>query len=65
VKILKGNGEPGGIPKEGTGKWAMAEGDEPENAGRRETRGRRATGRTRRANGKPEESLRGEPEDVR
>jgi len=41
---------------------ATAEGNKPENAGRREG-GRR--GRTRRANGKPEESPLGKPEDVR
>jgi hypothetical protein len=53
--------EPGGKPT-GTGTRATAEGDEPENAGRRETRGRRAKGKNpagkRETGGKPA----GEPE---
>ena len=59
-RLLKGR-ETGGTPK-GTGTGATAEGDEPENAGRRETRGRRAKGEKpagkRETGGKPA----GEPE---
>jgi len=47
-------------------RTVTAEGKEPEDAGRRETRGRRTKGKNRRADdGKPEESLKGRPEDVR
>jgi hypothetical protein len=55
--------EPGRKPK-GTGTRATAEGDEPENVRRRETRGRRAKGKNpagkRETGGKPAE----EPEAV-
>ena len=51
--------------RRGTGTRATAEGDEPENAGRRETRVRRAKGESpagkRETGGKPA----GDPEDVR
>jgi hypothetical protein len=63
-RLLKGKGTRGETDG-GTGTWATAEGNEPENAGRWETRGRRAKGKSpagkRETGGKPA----GEPEDVR
>jgi hypothetical protein len=44
VRVAQGEGEPGGKPK-GNRNRATAEGTEPENAGRRETRGRRRKGK--------------------
>ena len=61
--LLKGR-EPGGEPKENRNR-AAAEGNEPENAGPRGTRDGGQRGRTRRANGKPEESPPRKPEDAR
>jgi hypothetical protein len=62
-RLLRGR-EPGGTPK-GNGTRATAEGDEPENAGRRETRGRRAKGENPAGKRETGESPRGKPEDVR